>query len=645
MPRRTLVVDTLAERRQRLIRQVLEPAGYQVREAERTNVALALCGDCDIVIAYDQPLDALSLLAQLRADDYDIPLILLTARGSEALAVRAFREGAADYLSEPFRADDLLRRLDATLEQYPERKIVGAPSDLLPEGSSELATYVHALNRVIEVSNAVVAGLLLDDVLREAAAAAATVANADASSILLLDDLSQSLHISASYNMAESATGVIHLPMDDNLAAVLRTGQPVFANSERFRQIGTVHSARSAIPLTSSGRTIGVLAVDSHVTNRPLHDWQVRLLTLLSNLVSIALNNTALEGDSRRDRDKLDAVLRGTEDPVLLVDDDGNMLLHNPAARSLFGIPEDYLGPALGVIDDADLHMLLASPQPQRAEVMIDEQRVYIAQMALVPGVGRVIVMHNISALKELDRLKSNFVASVSQDLRSPLTTILGYVELLTRAGPVNDQQRLFIDRIIMSANAITNLITDLLDLSRIETVSFDTANEDVNLALVVEYALATVEGEVRARQQRLDVQFDTQTLLVSGSPQRLKQMVRNLVQNAVQYTPEGGAIAIRLQAHADLVVLRVEDNGIGIPLDEQPHVFEKFYRASNVQSTYEGAGLGLAIVKSIVDRHNGRIWVESEPGRGSIFTVILPAHHVLVEGADSKPRAWAFHR
>lgn len=457
MPQRVLVVDSLSERRQRLVQQVLAPAGYHTLEAERANVALALCDGCDLLLAYHQPLDALNLLGRLRADGSAIPFIVLTAQGGEALAVRAFREGASDYLSEPFTTEVLLRQTHIALERRPERATV------------------------------------------------------------------------------------------------------------------------------------------------PDH--------------------------AQRERDKLEAVLRGTEDPVLLVDDSGRLLLHNAAARSLFGIPDGYAGPAEHVVDDGDIRLLLAAAQPQRAEVAIDDQHVFIAQMTLVPGVGRVIVMHNISALKELDRLKADFVASVSQDLRSPLTAILGYVELLTRAGPVNDQQRLFIDRIALGAHAITNLITDLLDLSRIETAGLDAASEVVNLAQAIEYALATVEGDVRARQQRLTVQLDTETLPVFGSPQRLKQMARNLVQNAVQYTPEGGSIGIRLQAHADLLVLQVEDTGIGIPLDEQQRVFEKFYRATNVQSAFEGSGLGLAIVKRIVDQHGGRLWVESQPGQGSMFTVILPAY------------------
>ena len=464
MPLRILVVDSLPERRQRLVSQALRPAGYRTLEAERANVALSLRAECDLLLAYHQPLDALYLLSQLRAAGSDTPLIVLTEQGGEALAVRAFREGASDYLSEPFTDEALRQQVRAALEKH--------------------------------------------------------------------------------------------------------QGRVTFSDH------------------------------------------------------------------ARRERDQLDAVLWGTEDPVLVVDDAGHLLLHNAAARGLFGIPSDYAGPADHVIDDGDMHLLLAAPQPQRAEVVIDDQRVFSAQMALVPGVGRVVVMHDISALKELDRLKTNFVASVSQDLRSPLTAILGYVELLTRAGPVNDQQRLFIDRIALSAHTITNLITDLLDLSRIETAGMDAAGEVVNLAQVIEYALATVEGDVRARQQRCAVQLDTEAPLVYGSPQRLKQMARNLLQNAVQYTPEGGSITVRLRAHADLVVLQVEDTGIGIPLHEQPHVFEKFYRATNVQGVFEGAGLGLAIVKGIVDRHSGRLWVESQPGQGSAFTVILPAHRAASQPA-----------
>lgn len=636
-----LVVDSDMDRRQRLVSRVLEPAGYCTVEAERGNVALALAGDCDLALVYHRPLDAISLLPQFRSSQIDIPFLLLTDDGSEALAVRAFRTGVDDYLSSPYEADHLLAAIRAALERHIERRLTRATSTQLLNENLELTKYLQGLDRVIEVSKEIAGDLLVEDLLKHVTTAAAIVSEADTASIMLLDDDKRNLLVRASHNLEMPVASTMKLSVAESLAGkAISTGLPVFVNGEDDQKIKTSYFVKSVayVPLAQGGEVTGVLAVDNRVTNRPFTPWQVKLLTLLADFASIALSNANLYTQTRQDRDQLNAVLRGTEDPVLVIDDSGRLILHNPAARTLFGIPDNYDGPADHVIDDDEMHLLLVVQQPQRAEIVIDEERAYIAQMALVPGVGRVIVMHDITALKELDRLKTDFVASVSQDLRSPLTAILGYVELLSRAGSINEQQQMFIDRIVMSAQSITNLITDLLDLSRIENANLDAAPETVNLAAVIEYALATVEGQVRDKQQHLTVQLAADAPLVYGNPQRLKQLVRNLVLNATQYTPECGVITIRLSDHADLAVLQVEDSGIGIPLDEQPHIFEKFYRASNVRSEYEGSGLGLAIVRSIVERHNGRIWVESLPGRGTTFTVILPAY---VNAVSVSSTAW----
>jgi two-component system NtrC family sensor kinase len=277
------------------------------------------------------------------------------------------------------------------------------------------------------------------------------------------------------------------------------------------------------------------------------------------------------------------------------------------------------------VIHNDDVRVMLQCRMERQIEITLEDERTYQAQMTLVEGVGYVVVMQDISHLKDLDQIKTNFVASVSQDLRSPLTAIMGYVELLSRAGPVNDLQQMFIDRIALSAQTISDEINDLLDLSRIESSAAETNYEYVRLPMLLDYALATVEGQVAAKQLTLTLDLAKNLPPVWGNAQRLKQMIRNLLENAIMFTPEEGAIFITLKPQSDLLLLKIADTGIGISLEDQPHIFDKFYRAEAVRDEYEGAGLGLAIVKSILDRHDGRIWVESQPGVGSTFSLLLP--------------------
>jgi two-component system NtrC family sensor kinase len=239
--------------------------------------------------------------------------------------------------------------------------------------------------------------------------------------------------------------------------------------------------------------------------------------------------------------------------------------------------------------------------------------------------VGQALVMQDITHLKELDRIKSEFVTTVSHDLRSPLTAILGYVELIDRTGPINDQQREFIRRVGSSVEQITALISDLLDLGRIEA-GLDSARENTPLTVLARYAVETLRNTADMRKVTLEVNLPEDLPLVNGDPIRLRQMIGNLLDNAIKYTPAGGHVGIEAVAEADQVILRITDTGPGISPADQPYLFDKFFRASNAPDDVSGTGLGLSIVKSIVDSHNGRIWVDSALGKGSRFTVVLPA-------------------
>jgi two-component system NtrC family sensor kinase len=257
-------------------------------------------------------------------------------------------------------------------------------------------------------------------------------------------------------------------------------------------------------------------------------------------------------------------------------------------------------------------------------EIEFDDGRILSTQSALVPGIGIAVTMQDITYLKQIDRLKTEFINTVSHDLRSPLTAILGYVDLLERVGQVNDQQHEFIHRIQASVESITSLVNDLLELGRIES-GFDGKNEMVPLDGILRFSLETMDGLISEKRLNLHLHLPEDIRPTRGNPIRLRQMLDNLIGNAIKYTPEGGDITIEMEAQSEQIILRITDSGPGIPPADQPHIFEKFYRAGNVPKGVGGSGLGLAIVKSIVDSHHGRIWVESLQGHGSTFTVVLP--------------------
>jgi two-component system NtrC family sensor kinase len=327
---------------------------------------------------------------------------------------------------------------------------------------------------------------------------------------------------------------------------------------------------------------------------------------------------------------RFDSILEQIEDGVIIFDDKLNLLLINAAARRTFSLWQDdnVIGKKVtDVLPHPDLKALLNKGVEDPAshhEIAFDDGRVLSAQYTPIPGIGIAVTMQDITYLKQIDRLKNEFVSTVSHDLRSPLTSILGYVDLLERVGPVNEQQREFIHRVKFSVENITSLVNDLLELGRIEA-GFDSQNEVVPLESMLRYSFEIVGGQIS--DKRLNIHLDLQTDIppMRGNIIRLRQMLDNLVGNAIKYTPEGGDITVKMEVQGEQVILRISDNGPGVPPADQPHIFEKFYRASNVPKGVAGSGLGLAIVKSIVDSHHGRIWVESLLGKGSTFTVVLP--------------------
>ena len=325
---------------------------------------------------------------------------------------------------------------------------------------------------------------------------------------------------------------------------------------------------------------------------------------------------------------EMEAILRQVNDGVVVLDKSNRMLMVNQALRNTFGLgDDDFSGkPVEEIFTNPSFLEAIhdQSVDASRHEVQNQAGRVFYVRISRVPNMGTVASLHDISYLKELDRLKGEFVNTVSHDLRSPLTAILGYVELIERAGKVNAQQTEFIQRVKTSVHATTNLIDDLLDLGRMEVGALDEL-APVNMKLLAVNVMTNLQPAVQAKSQTLHLGKTANLPPVLGSRTQLSQLMDNLIGNAVKYTPPGGKIWVTLREEQKQLIMRVTDSGPGIPLEEQGRIFEKFYRASNAGKEVQGTGLGLAIVKTIVDNHRGRIWVDSKLGEGSIFTVVLP--------------------
>jgi len=333
---------------------------------------------------------------------------------------------------------------------------------------------------------------------------------------------------------------------------------------------------------------------------------------------------------SETERSRLELVFNNIHDSVMILDEEKNILLLNPAMCRTFGLDaKTAIGkPVLDVLTHPDLLALVTRTETQDPlnyhEVSFPDGRVGNAQLTAIYEVGFAITMQDITYLKEMDRIRSEFVHTVSHDLRSPLTSVMGYSELVERVGPLNENQRDFLNRIRDGIQHITSLVNDLLDLGNVEA-GFDTQRQFVQLEGILRYTLDMLQGQIKSKRLKVHTDIARSLPALRANPIRLRQVLDNVVGNAIKYSNADGEVKIAIHAEGDQVILQVTDEGLGIPPTDQQYIFDKFYRGSNISPEVEGSGLGLAIVKSIVENHQGRIWVESAVGKGSSFFIVLP--------------------
>jgi two-component system phosphate regulon sensor histidine kinase PhoR len=488
------------------------------------------------------------------------------------------------------------------------------------------------LETLQQVGHSLTASLDLDLVLTKVVDAAVSMTGAEEGSLLILDEDSGDLFMRAARNFQDDFVRTFRLPISDTLAGeVVRSGRSVILDDDTPQKIKTAYLVRSLmyVPLKIHQRVIGVLGVDNRTSSQPFLEQHLTLVSALSDYAAIAIENASLFHHSEVERQKLETILAGIADGVIVVGEDRRVILANQAVAAAFGVdPQEIVNQPVDLAFDHQQLLELFEDEPYifpyRCELTLDDGRVMNAQLTNIPEIGYAVTMQDITYLKELDRIKSDFVHTVSHDLRSPLTAILGYVELISRVGPINQQQRQFIERVQISVRNITSLINDLLELGRIES-GFDARKEFVPLPMVVQYSIDSLEGSVIEKELHLTVDLPDKMEKVFGDPTRLRQLIDNLLGNAIRYTPRGGKIRVTLKSETDQVILQIQDTGPGIPPSDQPYIFDKFYRASNIQQDIPGSGLGLAIVKTIVENHQGRVWVDSNLGQGSTFTVVLP--------------------
>jgi PAS domain S-box-containing protein len=496
------------------------------------------------------------------------------------------------------------------------------------------------LNRLLLVSQGVASTLDIGEAVRPVLEAALSTGASSARVVLapaIIPELNGDKTSPIIYRLGPA--GDLYSELDEQVLNLTRQQERVLlTNPSRTRVVTfkpTTPRPKSilAVALRHENQYYGALWT-AYDQPHSFTEEEVRFLVTVAGYASLAAANTRLFLSTEGARQRLSAILASTPDPVLVTNEQNQLLLANPAAWRVLGIGVEWDEglPIERVISQPELLRLLHTEGEEKrfAEVTLPDGRSYYATASsiLADGkrIGRVCVMRDITHFKQLDSLKSDFVATVSHDLRSPLTLIRGYASMLDMVGDLNEQQTSFTHKIVRGVDDMASLVNNLLDLGRIEA-GVGLQLEKVSAKEVVSRAVGALQDQATQKRVTLSVDIPEHSLpLVEADLALLQQAIQNLVDNAIKYTEPGGQVQISVSTRQEQIIFQVRDTGIGIAPVDQARMFEKFYRGAQYTGKQpRGSGLGLAIVKSIAERHGGRVWVQSQLGKGSIFYLAIP--------------------
>ena len=562
--------------------------------------------------------DGFAVLEEIRADPaiQHIPVIILTAARLDPAEIQSgLNMGADDYITKPFDRRELLARIRTKLrvkEAEDNIRRRNRELSLLPEIGKELSARLNIedlatvlLKRTVETFGAILGHVVI---------------------FTTTGTYQKTYHLdsfSAQFNLPQGLSEIV---------SEARQGFIVDDTRHDARwQSASADVTRSAVVVPMFGRhnLLGMLVLTNEQPNYFTLD-HLLLLQAITSQASIAVENAQLYDKVSQEQQMLEAVLQSAADAILKFDTDGSLSLVNPAGQKLFTDYEVRLGQRLtpGAGYDSFLQLLdqaRLSNASFSGEVVWPDKRVFSAAMTPVQAGGMVVVLHDVTHFKNLERVKNEFVATASHDLRNPITSIKGFNMLIKQAGPLNDHQNEFVQRIQNATENMEELVENMLDLAKMD-LGAESEYQILDVTHIVQELADEFKPHAEAKRQLLVLGATETDSKVRGDALKIRQALRNLIGNAIKYTPYDGTVTLSLENKSDKVYIHVKDTGYGIPSDDLPHIFDRFYRVrNNGHADIEGNGLGLAIVKTIAEGHGGDVTVESEVGKGSCFTLSLP--------------------
>lgn len=499
---------------------------------------------------------------------------------------------------------------------------------------SALAKRLEELNTLIEITRTITSTLDLEEVVRLTIKQVHDSWEIEASSLWLLDEQTEALHVLANVGTPPELLESIDVPLGEGIVGhVAQTGKWVYTNDAsshplHYRQIDAItgFSTRSllCVPLKFRGEVVGALQL-LNKQDGDFDDQDVERALSIAAAVAIAATNALLFHESESRKQHLEATLEHNNSPILITDVKNNLHLLNQEARNRLQLTIEAVGkPVVEVVKPSELAAMLTQPDVQpMEELTLADGTVWLPRAAPIPGHGRILILQDITELKKLDEAKDHFVATVSHDMRAPLNTISGFVTSLSDVGPLNEKQMMFVERIVQATDHMMGLVNDLLELARVKS-QHETSSLPCDMLKIVSDVVHEFQGRATSKEVALVLTAENVVLPVIGDSVQLRRAVSNLVDNAIKYSPPKQQIRVKVKSKDKQIYVSVHDRGQGVADEDMPHIFEKFYRGRNTKDT-DGTGLGLALVKSIAEAHGGRVWAQNLNHEGTVFMLQLP--------------------
>lgn len=516
--------------------------------------------------------------------------------------------------------------------------------------AEEVKRRIDQLAAINSVATVVGQSLDLEVTLQAALSAVMDVINVEATGISLIDEKNKELVLRAQRGWKRDFVKMgMRMPMGHGLAWHVITHDELVVTGDvskdprikypAFQEEGI--QAQALAPMHARGRVIGILSALSYEPYE-FNQEELTVLSAIADQIGVALDNARLFSDVVSNENRLQAILDCTADTILAVDMDQNICGFNHAAESLFGLEaSQVIGARFDQIGLPEplLRSLLEVTSKQSQTPLLFEftceapagERILSCNISPVLDAaglsqGWVAMMGDITHLRALDQLKTQVIQTAAHDLRSPLAATRGAISLLHDAFDKPSEKKEKVFKVAFEGLKQTHqLIDNLLNIERIEAGLV--LDQRIELHRLVKRVVRDHRSAAARREQKLVADISPHLPPVRGSELWLERAVANYVTNAIKYTPTGGVVRVLVWQEHNEVLMEVEDNGLGIPLEAQGHLFERFYRVpqSAENDSVQGSGLGLAIVKLVIAQHGGRVYVRSKPGRGSAFGFALP--------------------